>query len=274
MRFPRFSRISKLFSYHEKYEVGDQVQHLYAKSNKQRYELYLSIPNSYDGSKDKHYPILYLLDGRFNFSLVESIYYNLLWDEVIDEMFIVGISYGYDVSLNLKKRQEDLVPLACGGSVPGSEAFSECLNTDIIPFIENQFPVDSNERIIAGGSLGAHFALSSVFTMTNTFSAHIAMSPPITQGSHYLPSLETAFGNANKELKKCIWYCVGSEEEEDYINEARDFEFSLISRQYEGLFLKFQIIEGEKHAGVKAEGFSRSLRAVFEYFRKTRNLLT
>ena len=57
------------------------------------------LPAGYKNNPDKKYPVFYYLDAYWDTPLVSAIYGNLIYDNRVPEMIMVGLSYpaGADV---------------------------------------------------------------------------------------------------------------------------------------------------------------------------------
>ena len=57
------------------------------------YDIYVHLPPGYMQDLEKKYPVLYVLDGQWDFKLIVSIGVSLVFDEFMPETIIVGITY-------------------------------------------------------------------------------------------------------------------------------------------------------------------------------------
>jgi hypothetical protein len=60
------------------------------------YDLYIRLPEAYASNKARQYLVLYVLDGQWDFKLLDSIYGGLYYDKFIPEIIIVGVTYAGD----------------------------------------------------------------------------------------------------------------------------------------------------------------------------------
>src|SRR5512138_2146676 len=72
---------------------GSEVRQLKSAETGRSYDIYIRTPADYAKDKKKKYPVLYLLDGHWDFKLLDSIYGGLYYDGYVPEMIIVGITY-------------------------------------------------------------------------------------------------------------------------------------------------------------------------------------
>ena len=71
---------------------NSEVRTIKSTSTDRSYDLYVRKPVDYDKNKQQKYPVLYLLDGQWDFKLLDSIYGGLYYDGSVPEMIIIGIS--------------------------------------------------------------------------------------------------------------------------------------------------------------------------------------
>lgn len=232
---------------------------------KQQYRLHIGLPSSYGEKPDKHYPVLYLLDAYWDFPLVSAIYGNLRYDEVIPEFIIVGIGYqGEDPDYGfLRSIDMSPTPMAEEPQLGGAPVFLQVLRDSIIPWVEAEYRVDSSYRVLDGSSFGGLFGLYAMLEAPRLFQGIIASSPSVRYDDFYLFRKEAAFAEDN-EVLNCRLFMSGAEEEwPDYLAAVEAFDRILSRRTYSGFVYKYRLIDGERHAGTKAEAHNRGIRFAF-----------
>ena len=249
---------------------NSEIIELTSQETGRSYELIVAVPDSYASQPERKYPVLYLLDGQWDFALVNALTGGLRFDKVVPEFFVVGVSYGGDEPDYGKLRREDYTPTRwqspetkepSGGDAP---KFLRFLQAEGLPTIEGRYRIDTSQRILAGASAGGLFSLYALFERPDLFQSIIALSPAAGWDNRYLFAREKEFRKRISKLNKRIWLSVGSEEWPDFEQNARDFFSQFQASQYEGVALRVSFIEGERHAGNKPEAFNRALRFVFE----------
>lgn len=128
-------------------------------------ELRIYLPPHYDQSKD--YPVIYAQDGAefFNFGRIATHATKLILDEQMEPMIIVG------VDVNMPMRTEEYSP-------DGTQFNRYCnfFVHELIPFIEDFYPIDPDRRVLAGDSLGGTVALHLALDFPKEFQQVIALS--------------------------------------------------------------------------------------------------
>jgi predicted alpha/beta superfamily hydrolase len=249
---------------------NSQVLELSSELTGRDYELIVGLPPSYADEPERTYPVLYLLDGQWDFNLINTLSGGLRYDKTVPEFLTVGISYGGHNPDYGKLRGEDYTPTRShpsyaeepyGGDGP---KFLTYLEQTILPTIEQRYRVDASHRIVSGSSLGGLFSLYAFFEKPELFHSIISISPAAGWDDRYLFKREREFQAAHPALNHRIWLSVGDSEWAHFTQSAKEFFEQFEASAYDGVNLKVRIVEGERHAGVKPEAYNRALRWVFK----------
>jgi predicted alpha/beta superfamily hydrolase len=241
-----------------------EVRQLKSSATGRDYDIYVRFPEEYAQDQGKKYPVLYVLDGQWDFKLLDSIYGGLHYDRFVPEMIIIGITYsGEDADYGaLRAMDYTTVPDAF---IPGSgdaPRFFAFLKEQLIPFVESNYRADPSHRVLMGSSFGGIFTLYAMFTEPTLFNGYVVGSPAVTYGRRFAFQQEADYAEDHKDLPVRLFLSVGEIEELAY--PVKEFMQILGERQYTGLEMETRIIEGERHAGNKPEAYNRGLRFVFQ----------
>jgi hypothetical protein len=234
-----------------------------------QHQLILGLPPSFEKEPTRRYPVLYLLDGQWDFSLVSALSGGLRYDQVLPEMLIVGLSYaGEDPDYGALRSDDYLPTRARGGDGKekggGAPRFLEWLESVVIPQMEKGYRADPERRILAGASYGGLFALHVLFENPELFWAYVAISPSVGWDNQEILRREKAFRKSRPILDRRVWLSSGSEEWPDYLAHEIAFFKQFAASRYRNLALKIHSVEGERHSGVKPEAYNRALRFIAE----------
>lgn len=242
---------------------GTRLRHLHSAATGRDYDIQISPPADYPRNPAARYPVLYVLDGQWDFKLMLSVQGGLTYDKWTPQIFIVGVTWSGSNPNYDSLRAMDLTPAATR-RLPGSGAaprFLRFLRTELIPYIEANYRADPARRILMGSSFGGLFALYAMFSDPSLFWAYMAASPAVSYANRAGFAEEAAYAAAHRELPVRLFIAVGDQEE--LTGPVRGFMDVVRGRRYGGLALETRVIEGERHSGNKPEAFNRGLRFVF-----------
>jgi mannan endo-1,4-beta-mannosidase len=182
------------------YQVGLKDS-LYSSTLREERVIWVQLPENYAPESHDRYPVIYVLDGAEHLKAVSTVlsYY---WGGFMPEMVIVGIS-------NRANRARDLTPSQTGRHLGmafnqesgGAERFTAFIEKELIPYVENRYPV-TGYRTLIGHSLGGLFAIHILVNHTDLFDNFIAIDPSLDRDNQkLLKESEAAFGTRNFEGK-------------------------------------------------------------------------
>jgi predicted alpha/beta superfamily hydrolase len=244
--------------------LGTEVRQLKSSATGRNYDIYIRPPEGYDQAKAKKYPVLYVLDGQWDFKLLDSIYGGLYYNGFVPEMIIVGITYSGDQPDYNALRTMDYTPVAdifISGSGDAPK-FLTFLKEQFIPYIESNYRVDPSQRVLMGSSFGGTFTLYALYSEPTLFSGYVAASPVVTYGNRFAFKQEADYAASHNDLPVRLFLSVG--ELEDLAGPVHEFMQILSDRNYPGLAMETRTIQGERHASNKPEAYNRGLRFVFQ----------
>lgn len=251
---------------------GSEVSTLSSRETGREYSIVVRVPSSFDAEPDKRYPVVYLLDAQWNFELLSRIVQNLLFDQAIPEVLVVGITYAGESPNYDSLRRQDFLPTeapAYDGKVSGGDAdkFLEFVEKRVIPMAESKYRAAPDSRILSGASYGGLFVLYAMFERPGLFNGYFAMSPAVTWDDRWIFAPEQAFRGAVGNFEADVWLSVGSAEWPEHVAATREFFQLMETNKFPATRLVTRIIEGEGHAGNLPEAHTRSLRFYFEDWR-------
>jgi uncharacterized protein len=241
-----------------------EVRQLHSSATRRDYDIYVRLPELYALYQAKKYPVLYVLDGQWDFKLLDSIYSGLHYDGFVPEMIIVGITYSGKAPDYETLRAMDYTPVA-DSYLPGSgdaPKFFAFLKEQLLPFIESNYRADPSRRVLMGSSFGGTFTLYAMFSEPTLFRGYVTASPAVPYGHRFAFQQEADYASHHKDLPVRLFLSVGAIEE--LAGPVQEFMQILSERGYTGLEMETRTIEGERHAGNKPEAYNRGLRFIFQ----------
>lgn len=254
-------------------------QHIIKSSfNDKTYQLKVSLPNNYSITDTIHYPVLYVLDGKYSFTSFYSIREVLDLGKEIKDIIIVAID-GNTLSYPdwLANRFNDFTP----GNIPqadstwclilqlpfgklksgGALSFVKTIEKDIMPFIDQAYKT-SSDRGLFGHSLGGLFAGYCFLTRPGLFQQYSINSPSFWWNNGEMLALENSFIKQTAGFSANLFISVGSLEGSPMVSPTIAFTDSL-KNHYNRSQITGQIFEDETHCSVVAAASSRTLKVFY-----------
>ena len=130
--------------------LGTECRTFVSPSTAEEFKLHISFPHSYwYPEKRSKYPVIYSLNAQWDFQIISGIYGNLNFDGLIEEIIIVGITWGGEYPDYVKLANRDFTPTNSKyfpGS-GGSDRFLKVLQEEIVPFIQQRISRYRRPRI-------------------------------------------------------------------------------------------------------------------------------
>ena len=162
------------------------------------YQIYL--PPSYFFSNHGNYPVVYLMDGDYNFyhdsGLIEFLS-NVA--NKIPEMIVVGIS-----DKGSTKYRDYCSPNAASQSGGNANLFMSFLEKELKPMIKKKYRV-SDYDILVGHSMGGLFVANHYLERPEVFDNYIAIDPSLWWNNYALTEKADSIFQQKKELKSNLF---------------------------------------------------------------------
>jgi predicted alpha/beta superfamily hydrolase len=243
---------------------GSELRVLPQNGAGRHYQLSVGLPASYAKETGRRYPVVYVTDGYWDFQKLDAIRGSLVFDKVTPEFIIVGLGYAGENLDYGRLRAWELSPVRFDeGQDTGHAAdFLATIETEIIPFVEREYRADPAHRVLAGASLGGLFTLYAMYSKPALFSAWVAVTPAVAVNDSWLLGYEQKFAQAGGDLEGRLFASMGENENPGFLSAILQYNSRVASRRYPRLAYQFRIIDGERHAGMQLESYTRGLRFV------------
>ncbi len=246
--------VGKLSPEHEFYnevvtldpECADYINEIsiYDKEIDDTFVIHLSLPPEYDSSKK--YPMIVMTDGVWRLSDHPELR-PLMKNGEINPVIMVSIGYpnGYDYRTI---RERDLLK--------DPESYLHFIIDNLVPYLSEKYSVDSENMTLTGHSYGGYWGFYALFNSDtigkNTFKNYYIGSPSFqaSTGKENIASFEEAYHSRNTKLDCNVYVTAGSYENTGFINPITNFVDLLKKRNYNGLNLTYEIIDGYGHDNV------------------------
>ncbi|WP_292071064.1 alpha/beta hydrolase [Brevundimonas sp. UBA7534] len=242
------------------------------------YEVFVSLPASYEANPQRRYAVLYVTDADYAFPIIRQIARRVNLDgPVIEEFILVGLSYSQGDSGTVS-RNRDYTPTPNGPSSAsstlhgGGAAYQAYLQAQAIPFVEDRFRADPARRVMLGHSYGGLLGAQIMFTDPGLFSAYVLGSPSFWFDRRHIMKMEADYARAHDDLPADVFMYVGAWEVPgpdrrntsgaDMVGDVQTMEQTLKSRAYPNLNVRSIVLQDEDHLTIAPVGFTRALKAV------------
>lgn len=247
-------KVEKLSKNHEFYsevvsldpDCADYINEIsiYDKEIDDTFVVHVSLPPDYDETKT--YPMVVMTDGIWRLSDHPELRPLMVNDEIEDVILVsVGYPDGYDYT---KIRERDLVD--------DPESYLHFIVDNLVPYLEDTYPADSENMTLTGHSYGGYWAYYALFNSDtigkNTFANYYIGSPSLgaMTGINTLYDYEDEYFSRSQNLSANVYVTVGGDEDKSFISAVEKFDEQVKSRNYEGLNLTYEVIDGYTHETV------------------------
>jgi predicted alpha/beta superfamily hydrolase len=253
--------------------IGTEVWDVPDPVSKRGYQVFVSLPASYEKEPNRRYPVLFVTDANYAFPVIREVSRRLNVEHPqIKDFILVGLSYakGEDGTLS---RNRDYTPTPNGprdapaGSVYGyGSAYQAYLRDRVMPFITQHYRTDTRQALFLGHSYGALLGAQILFTDPGMFSGYILGSPSFWYDKHHAFGMEARYAAGHRDLNAKVYMYVGEHETDrfnrinDLVADNREFESRLKKRKYSSLVLKSEVLNDEDHVSVAPRGFIHGLK--------------
>ncbi len=236
-----------------------------------QYEVFVSLPASYEANTERRYPVLYVTDADYAFPIVRLITRRVNLDgPMVEEFILVGLSYAVGEG-GMASRTRDYTPVRINERTGGGAAYQNYLKTQVLPFIEDRFRADPKRRILLGHSYGGLLGAQILFSEPELFDGYILGSPSFWFADHAMMRAEAEYAEGHTDLPARVYMYIGEYEfpgegrrntRYDMVGDNARFEAGLASRGYPSLTLSNEVLNDEDHLTVAPRGFTKGLLAL------------
>ncbi|MBE0663487.1 MAG: prolyl oligopeptidase family serine peptidase [Bacteroidales bacterium] len=246
-------------------------------------EIYIQLPDNYNPDKNQKYPVVYILDGEIFLPTLTDVQ-NYYSGGFTPEMVLIGIA-------NNRNRLRDLTTstIATTYGMPfteengGAENFSQFIEKELIPYIEENYAV-SNFRTLIGHSYGGLFTVYSLLKHPHLYANYLAIDPSLDwDGQKLLKEAEEVLATQKFENKSLFMSLSGQLNMQDsnvsIDNVMQDTtEFTMFARSniafskvvsqnvQNGLSFEWKFYPGDLHGTISFPSIMDGLISLFEWY--------
>lgn len=245
-----FSTVNISFSQEINIGFKDSLQSTILQENR---PLSIYLPPSYFSKPKQNYPVLYILDGEYNFLYVSGILeLQAGIAENIPEMILVAIS-----GKGSKKYKENCKPFVQGIQDSGNaDQVLEFIEKELTPYIESKYRT-LDYKILAGHSIGGLFIINAALKKPSLFNNYIAISPALWWEDNAINTVAKNIYESKSPTKANVYVSLANEKEmgvEKFLK--------LVGPEF-----KFKQFENENHNSVGAPTYEWALQDIFKIWK-------
>ncbi|MBX2873893.1 MAG: tetratricopeptide repeat protein [Saprospiraceae bacterium] len=209
-------------------------------------------------AKQQPCPVLYLLDGEWNFHYTTGIVRQMISSGDIPPILVVGV-----VNAN---RNRDLTPAGPDGIANarfgGAETFLRFLTEEVHPFIASRYRLHPF-KLIAGHSFGGLFTIYSMMKNPAFFQGFIALSPSLGRNNEQQVQVAQVHFRESELPKQRLFLAVGNEGGYTQLSSEK-FKATLEQLKANNLSWRYQHWPKENHVSITIPGLRAGLQYLFE----------
>jgi len=243
-----------------------EVRVLHSAHVGQDYRLLITLPEEYEESEES-FPVLYVTDANFWYEIVLGL---TEWTTRIPPMIVVGVSYPEADKPNFGRfRARDFLPTENNETAVGSGGggrFLSFFREELFPFVDSEYRTKADDRTGFFFSFGGTFGVYTLLTQTDTFKRYILGAPDLSWDNEVCFDYEREYAEKFSDLTARLFLSVGTLDEDFVERNASSllrFHALLLSRDYGGLKMKLDMLDGETHISALIPTVFNGLRAVF-----------
>ncbi len=181
---------------------------LYSTILQQDRELSIYLPPSYNTAVNQKYPVLYILDGDYNFQYVAGILeLQGAISEVIPEMILVAIS-GKGTNEYRKNCKPNIIGVEDSGN---AEEMASFIEKELIPYVNKNYKA-ADYKILGGHSVGGIFVINTAINHPNLFNNYIAISPALWWGKNAMDDVMQNTWGKTKSTTASLYVSLANEQ--------------------------------------------------------------
>ncbi|HKU65999.1 MAG TPA: alpha/beta hydrolase-fold protein [Rhizomicrobium sp.] len=253
--------------------LGTEVWDVPDPVSKRGYQVFVSLPASYEKEPNRRYPVLFVTDAGYGFPVIREISRRLNFERPqVEEFILVGLSYAKGED-GMQSRRRDYTPTPNGPqSAPASAvhgkgvAYQVYLRDQVKPFIARRYRTDPRRALFLGHSYGGLLGAQILFTDPGMFSGYILGSPSLWYDKHHIFGMEAKYAAGHRDLPAKVYMYAGEYERirlrrnNDIVADNRALEGRLKKRKYPNLVLKSDVLNDEDHVSGAPRGFTHGLK--------------
>ncbi|MES2544597.1 MAG: alpha/beta hydrolase-fold protein [Bacteroidota bacterium] len=235
-------------------QINDTINSLKLREKRQ---LTISLPPSFQSEPNRRYPILFLMDGDYLMAPFQgALTYGNYWED-LPELIVVGLTQN-----DKDERSTDCTLDAVTGLPEGKgEVFYEFIAQELIPYIQQKYK-GGEFKIIAGHDITASFLNVFLYKDDPVFDAYISLSPELASG------MEEQIPDRLANIKKPLFYYHSTAEGDVKKMREKIFTLDKSITAYKAKTVNYQFddFKSSSHYGLVLNSIPNALYQIFAVF--------
>lgn len=233
---------------------------------KEKRNILIYTPPNFD--KNQNYQVIYLFDAEHLFTSTIGIVESLITTRKIPPSIVVGVETTVrvrDYLPAIKGEPKSKSQAWISDKFPqfgGAETFTTFLESELFPYIENNYPVLPNRTMIGYSNAGV-YGLHTLVNSPKIFTNYLLISPAAWWGNDEIDQNLSQFSNQNKDFGGNLFLSVSGEGSGMYSNALR-IASKLEEVAPESLHWNFSHFEKETHQSTIYPSIYEGLQHLYE----------
>jgi len=249
-------------------DTGERIKINSTYLNEER-EIQILLPENYHSNIGATYPVIYLLDGDYNFHGVSGMLDMLAnKGQLIPDVILVGIAdKGTDKYRQYMTPAELSAPFKKEDSGK-AELFLNFLEKELTPYVSKNYRA-ANNSILVGHSMGGLFVLNALFESPKAFNHFVSISPSVWLNDHGIMVKAKEFIRKSEHKPVSLYLSLGDENRQGLYGMLQVLD----EVQPTNIHWQFLHYPNENHNSVGLISIRDSLKAIFNgWFINDKNL--
>ncbi|CAM3294954.1 alpha/beta hydrolase-fold protein [Aequorivita lipolytica] len=218
-------------------------------------EFSVYFPPSYNTTVNQKYPVLYILDGDYNFQYVAGfLELQGAISEIIPEMILVAIS-GKGTNEYRKNCKPKIEGVEDSGN---AEEVVRFIEKELIPYVNKNYKT-ADYKILGGHSVGGIFVINTAINHPDLFNNYIAISPALWWGNNAMEEVMEKTWGKTKSTTASLYISLANEEGMGVDKFLKKVPKSIMDKN-----IKYQEFPTEIHNSVGLSSYKWALGAIFK----------
>jgi predicted alpha/beta superfamily hydrolase len=146
----------------------------------------------------------------------------------------------------------------------GAPALLDFITGDLQPLLSDRYRLDSHDRALFGASASGNFVAHTLFRRPDAFDKYVAASPAFIYNDWHALQLEEEYAESHADLPVTVYLAAGADEmvqlaDNAIVSGTARMAEALQQREYPGLRLKAEVLDGKRHSAAITVALQRGL---------------